>query len=218
MVSIEKNVKKKNVSGSKGKKKSRKVKIPWSILDTNSLRDVLWCENDSDLAVMLSQLKDGDCQSREEVRSPLKPSTVPVDDSDSEIDSKAIWNKLLIGRHYAKTVTNHDLQENDRNLSKNHQDNNADRSVGEVASDYSTAMGRKRRTIRKTRSDIRTELSDLFGRIGSNQYFNSHEEDDDDDDDDEVLISNCSIKSIFSSQYCRTILYFQKDKRFSNLL
>jgi hypothetical protein len=157
---------KKIVSTKRGKKKKQR-KIPWNILKSDFLRDALWCENDVDF----SQLNLHEKRVGEKI--PSTPTTENIfnmkkDFFDIDIDPKFTWNRLLLGRQYARLIekkvslveeTNNNVVEVNIPISYSHSSPNNRKSV---LSEPTNLNGRKRRTMLRTREDIRHEMSELF--------------------------------------------------------
>eukprot|EP01036_Dinobryon_divergens_P029250 gene29250-38320_t len=154
------------VSSKRGKKKKQQ-KLPWNILKPDFLRDALWCENDVDF----SQLHLHEKRVSEEI--PSTPSTentlnLKKDFFDIDIDPKVTWNRLLLGRQYARLIEkkvslveaiNTNVVEVASPISHSHSSTNNNKSF---LSDPTNSNGRKRRTMLRTREDIRYEMSELF--------------------------------------------------------
>lgn len=201
---------KKIVSTKRGNKNKQQKLPSWNILKPDFLRDALWCENDVDFSQLLLREKR---VSGEVPSTPSKASDVKIDYVDIDIDPKVMWNRLLLGRQYARLMEKKTSPVEEINnkvvevsVPISHSPFNNRKSV------LGDPTNRKRKTILRTREDIRQEMSELFEQRGYLEQVKSV----DSDDEEEVVLYDYSCRSFSSLSYLiliflfrRTIVHFQ---------
>ena len=181
-------VKAKKITPTKRGKKKKPQKLLWTILNQDFLRDALWCENNVDLNQLLRHEKRvcGDVPNIPSMPSELNGNK-DFADIDIDTDPKVMWNRLLLGRQYARLIKKNILpleEKIDKVVDFSSpvvipSANNKKLVIG----DLSNSLGRMRKTILKTRENMRAEMSELFAQ---NEELET-EKSLDSDDEAEVL-------------------------------